>query len=113
MATAAKTFHVGSLHELSGNENDGRIQMNIRRHFGIQVEDAETVWDRLRKKYPTVKWLQRPSTRPFAGVTTHDPDGNGIKDSNPNAVIVVDPTPDGEPGVDEYALVADAGANAV
>jgi hypothetical protein len=23
-----------------------------------------------------VKWLQRPSNRPFAGVTTHDPDGN-------------------------------------
>jgi hypothetical protein len=34
-------------------------------------------------------------------------------DSNPNAVIVVDPTPTGEPGNDEYALVADAGANAV
>jgi len=23
-----------------------------------------------------VKWLKRPSTRPFAGITTHDPDGN-------------------------------------
>jgi hypothetical protein len=34
-------------------------------------------------------------------------------DSNPNEVIVVDPTPTGEPGNDEYALVADAGANAV
>ena len=65
---------------------DGYVGLNInpRRagrsagldHFGIEVEDAETVWDRLRKKYPTVKWLQRPSTRPFAGVTTHDPDGN-------------------------------------
>jgi hypothetical protein len=45
--------------------------------------------------------------------TRLDPDGNDIADSNPNAVIVVDPTPDGEPGVDEYALVADAGANVV
>jgi hypothetical protein len=34
-------------------------------------------------------------------------------DSNPNAVIVVDPTPTGEPGNDEYVLVADAGANTV
>ena len=23
-----------------------------------------------------MKWLQRPSNRPFAGITTHDPDGN-------------------------------------
>ncbi len=23
-----------------------------------------------------MKWLKRPSTRPFAGVSTHDPDGN-------------------------------------
>jgi len=45
-------------------------------HFGIQVEDCEAVFDRMRKKYPTVKWLKRPSTRPFAGITTHDPDGN-------------------------------------
>ena len=65
---------------------DGYVGLNInpRRagrsagldHFGIQVEDTETCFDRMRKKYPTVKWLKRPSTRPFAGITTHDPDGN-------------------------------------
>jgi catechol 2,3-dioxygenase-like lactoylglutathione lyase family enzyme len=64
---------------------DGYVGLNInprragRRagldHFGIQVEDAETAFDRIRRKYPSVKWLQRPSTRPFAGVTTHDPNG--------------------------------------
>jgi hypothetical protein len=50
-----------------------------------------------------------------------DPDGNGIADSNPNAVIVVDPEDrrgrdddgDDDRDGDEYALVADAGANAV
>ncbi|MFW3168553.1 ScyD/ScyE family protein [Geodermatophilus sp. CPCC 206100] len=42
-----------------------------------------------------------------------NPDRKTALDSNPNAVIVVDPTPRGERGVDEYALVADAGANAV
>jgi len=41
-----------------------------------------------------------------------NPDGKQL-DSNPNAVIVVDPTPTGEPGNDEYVLVADAGANTV
>ena len=65
---------------------DGYVGLNInpRRagrsagldHFGIQVDDVETCFDRMRKKYPTVKWLQRPSTRPFAGISTHDPDGN-------------------------------------
>jgi catechol 2,3-dioxygenase-like lactoylglutathione lyase family enzyme len=65
---------------------DGYVGLNInpRRagrsagldHFGIQVDDCEAVFDRMRKKYPSVKWLQRPSTRPFAGISTHDPDGN-------------------------------------
>lgn len=65
---------------------DGYVGLNInpRRagrsagldHFGIEVEDVETVFDRMRKSYPTVKWLKRPSNRPFAGLTTHDPDGN-------------------------------------
>lgn len=65
---------------------DGYVGLNInpRRegrqarldHFGIQVEDVETVFTRMRAHYPRVKWLQRPSTRPFAGLTTHDPDGN-------------------------------------
>ena len=64
---------------------DGYVGLNInprragRRagldHFGIQVEDAEAAYERMRAKYPTVKWLKRPSTRPFAGVTTHDPNG--------------------------------------
>src|ERR1700689_2638390 len=65
---------------------DGYVGLNInpRRagrsagldHFGIEVEDAEAAFERMRGKYPTVKWLQRPSNRPFAGVSTHDPDGN-------------------------------------
>ena len=65
---------------------DGYVGLNInpRRagrsatfdHFGIQVEDTETAFDRMRKHYPTVKWQQRPANRPFAGITTHDPDGN-------------------------------------
>jgi catechol 2,3-dioxygenase-like lactoylglutathione lyase family enzyme len=65
---------------------DGYVGLNInpRRagrsagldHFGIQVEDVETCFERIRKKYPTVKWLQRPSTRPFAGISANDPDGN-------------------------------------
>ena len=65
---------------------DGYVGLNInpRRagraagldHFGIEVEDAETAFERLRRHYPDVKWLKRPANRPFAGVSTHDPDGN-------------------------------------
>ena len=66
--------------------SDGYVGLNInpRRagraagldHFGIQVEDVETVFDRMRSKYPSADWVQRPTTRPFAGLTANDPDGN-------------------------------------
>jgi hypothetical protein len=41
-----------------------------------------------------------------------NPDGAQV-DSNAYGVLFVDPTPEGEPGTDGYALVADAGANTV
>lgn len=81
MRTSAKTRPARAV-----TVGDGYVGLNInpRRagrsagldHFGIQVEDTETVYERMRRKYPSVKWLKRPSTRPFAGVSTHDPDGN-------------------------------------
>src|SRR5580765_1126658 len=65
---------------------DGYVGLNINPrkagrpagldHFGIQVEDVETAFDRMRTKYPEADWVQRPSTRPFAGITANDPDGN-------------------------------------
>jgi len=73
---------------------DGYVGLNINprragrqaglNHFGIEVEDAETAFERMRKKYPTVKWLKRPSNRPFAGISTHDPDGNMFDISQKN-----------------------------
>lgn len=45
-------------------------------HFGFEVEDVELVYARLREKYPSVRVLKRPSNRPFAGISTHDPAGN-------------------------------------
>ena len=65
---------------------DGYVGINInpRRparpagldHFGVEVEDAGAVLDKLKRKYPDIGTLKRPSNRPFAGITTHDPDGN-------------------------------------
>ena len=45
-------------------------------HFGIEVEDVERVFGRLREKYPSIEYLQRPGGRAFAGISTHDPAGN-------------------------------------
>jgi catechol 2,3-dioxygenase-like lactoylglutathione lyase family enzyme len=45
-------------------------------HFGFEVQDVETVFSRLKEKYPKVQVLKRPSNRPFAGISTHDPAGN-------------------------------------
>src|SRR6202007_803551 len=65
---------------------DGYVGLNInpRRagrsasldHFSVQVDDCAAAVERIRRKYPTGKWLKRPANRPFAGITTHDPDGN-------------------------------------
>src|SRR5256885_1801435 len=66
--------------------SDGYVGLNInpRRagraggldHSGVEVEDAERVCARLRERYPAIKVLKRPGTRPFAGISTHDPAGN-------------------------------------
>jgi catechol 2,3-dioxygenase-like lactoylglutathione lyase family enzyme len=45
-------------------------------HFGIQVDDLELVFARTKEKYPSVGVVKRPSNRPFADYSTHDPEGN-------------------------------------
>ena len=101
------------------NVGDGYVGLNInpRRagrsagldHFGIQVEDCPIVFDRMKRKYPSVKWLQRPSTRPFAGITTHDPDGTMFdisqKDMKNRAGAYVDNTGETNPRhIDHVAI---------
>lgn len=65
---------------------DGYVGLNIipRRdgyiggldHFGLVVDDAQTVLERMRRKYPQANIVKRPSSRPFAAYSGHDPDGN-------------------------------------
>jgi catechol 2,3-dioxygenase-like lactoylglutathione lyase family enzyme len=74
--------------------SDGYVGLNINPrkagrpagldHFGLEVDDVEAVLARLRAKYPAVETLQRPRTRPFAGLSTHDPDGNVFDLSQPD-----------------------------
>jgi catechol 2,3-dioxygenase-like lactoylglutathione lyase family enzyme len=70
----------------SATIGDGYVGININPrmparpagldHFGVEVDDVEPVLERLKKGYPQVRSLQRMGNRPFAGITTHDPDGN-------------------------------------
>lgn len=53
-------------------------------HFGLEVDDVLGVLNRLREKYPAVQVVKRPSTRPFAGISTHDPAGNVFDLSQPD-----------------------------
>src|ERR1044072_8326422 len=45
-------------------------------HFGFEGEDVEVVCGRLKEKSPKIQVLHRPSNRPFAGISMHDPNGN-------------------------------------
>jgi catechol-2,3-dioxygenase len=74
-------------------------------HFGFEIADVETVLELLRTKYPKVKWVQRPESRPFAGVTTHDPDGNPFDLSRRERAGVYAEKPQLQPRyVDHFAL---------
>ncbi|HVO95690.1 MAG TPA: VOC family protein [Terriglobales bacterium] len=45
-------------------------------HFGVDVEDVDEAIARIKKHYPQVAALKRPSNRPFATYGAHDPEGN-------------------------------------
>ena len=76
----------GTRSERAMTVGDGYLGLNINPrstgrparldHFGVEVEDVERVYAALARSYPAIRWLKRPSNRPFAGITTHDPDGN-------------------------------------
>lgn len=45
-------------------------------HFGVDVDDVDEAMARIKKNYPEVAVLKRPSNRPFATFGAHDPEGN-------------------------------------
>jgi catechol 2,3-dioxygenase-like lactoylglutathione lyase family enzyme len=45
-------------------------------HFGMVVADVEPVLERMQKKHKKAMIAKRPSARPFAAYSGHDPDGN-------------------------------------
>lgn len=65
---------------------DGYVGLNINPlrdgyvggldHFGMKVESIEAALSRMQKRFPKAAIVKRPSTRPFAQYSGHDPDGN-------------------------------------
>jgi catechol 2,3-dioxygenase-like lactoylglutathione lyase family enzyme len=53
-------------------------------HFGFEVDDIDAVCARIHDRYPKIKASKRPSNRPFAALTTHDPEGNCFDLSHQN-----------------------------
>src|SRR5919106_3828354 len=45
-------------------------------HFGVDIDDVDRAIARIKKNYPEVAVLKRPSNRPFATYGAHDPEGN-------------------------------------
>lgn len=45
-------------------------------HFGLVVDDVGRVLEKMQRKHPKANIVKRPSTRPFAAYSGHDPDGN-------------------------------------
>lgn len=77
-------------------------------HFGIEVEDFELACSRIAKDYPDIDIVKRPSNRPFASYSTHDPAGNYFDLSQPghdNRAEVYDMEAwKGEMTIDHFAL---------
>jgi catechol 2,3-dioxygenase-like lactoylglutathione lyase family enzyme len=43
-------------------------------HFGFEVESMKLALERIRTFDPALQWVERPSVRPNAAVSAHDPD---------------------------------------
>jgi len=92
--TAGMTDENGNYDKERGHLSDGVIGLALLQrqpgfpagldHFGLEVEDAQAVCARLRERHPDIRVLKRPSTRPFAGISTHDPAGNVFDISQQN-----------------------------
>jgi catechol 2,3-dioxygenase-like lactoylglutathione lyase family enzyme len=69
-----------------GAMTDGYVGLNVNGrapgrqagfdHFGFEVDDVEQIFARAREAWPQVHPLKRPSSRPFASFSMHDPAGN-------------------------------------
>ena len=79
---------------------DGYVGMNIiphrdgyiggLDHFGMVVESVDEVLERMKGAHPKANIVKRPSSRPFAAYSGHDPDGNVFDLSEKNGANLKD-----------------------
>jgi len=72
--------------------SDGDVTLNIRPrvpghrvgldHFGIEVDDIDATFDRLRIDYPAIGWIEQPRDGADGDYFTHDPAGSIFSPSN-------------------------------
>jgi catechol-2,3-dioxygenase len=84
--TEGMTDEHGNYNKDRGHLSDGVIGLALLQrqpgfsagldHFGLEVEEVQKVRDRLKQFYPDVFVAQSQGHVPFAGLRTHDPDGN-------------------------------------
>ena len=84
--TTGMTDETGTYNPNRGHISDGIIGLALLQrqpgflagldHFGIEVEDVQTVMDRLTESYPDIMVAKSQEHVPFAGLRTHDPAGN-------------------------------------
>ncbi len=84
--TSGMTDETGSYNPNRGHISDGVIGLALLQrqpgfqagldHFGLEVDDVQTVLDRLKQSYPNIKVARSQEHVPFAGLRTHDPAGN-------------------------------------
>ncbi len=76
---------------------DGYVGLNINPlrdgyvggldHFGMVVDSIEDARERMEKKFAGAAIVKRPSTRPFAQYSAHDPDGNVFDLAEPKSKL--------------------------
>ncbi len=76
---------------------DGYVGLNINPlrdgyvggldHFGMVVDDIEAARERMQRKFAKADIVKRPSTRPFAQYSGHDPDGNVFDLAEPRSKL--------------------------
>jgi len=97
--------------EASSVVGDGNVGLNLlpRRdgyvggidHFGMGVESIDEVLSRMKNAHPRANIVKRPSARPFAAYSGHDPDGNVFDLSERNAANLKDVYAEGSEGDEE------------
>ncbi|HXG52053.1 MAG TPA: VOC family protein [candidate division Zixibacteria bacterium] len=84
--TEGMTDEHGNYNKERGHLSDGVIGLALLQrqpgfgagldHFGLEVDDVQEVRERLKRHYPEIGIAQSQSHVPFAGLRSHDPDGN-------------------------------------